>query len=88
MPKRPSDPESNIKSKLGRRIAQLRERIKQPNGRKLSQESLSEMTGYSPEFIGMVERGINAPSVEGCERIAIALKVDLYELFVFESLDK
>ena len=84
MPKKASDLESNVKAKLGKRIAQLRERVKQGNGRKLSQETLSEMSGYSSEFIGMVERGINAPSVEGCERIAKALQVELYELFIFD----
>jgi transcriptional regulator with XRE-family HTH domain len=49
----------------------------------MTQEALAEATDYSVDFIGLVERGINAPSVEGCERIAIALRVSLKELFDF-----
>jgi transcriptional regulator with XRE-family HTH domain len=51
--------------------------------KKLTQEKLAEKSGYSVEFISLVERGINAPSVEGCQRIAKALHVSLKELFNF-----
>ena len=50
---------------------------------KLTQEKLAEKTGYSVEFISLIERGINAPSVGGCERIAKALRVSLKDLFDF-----
>jgi transcriptional regulator with XRE-family HTH domain len=49
----------------------------------LTQEKLAEKTGYSVEFISVVERGINAPSVEGCARIAKALRIELKDLFDF-----
>ncbi len=37
------------------------------------------------EFISLVERGVNAPSVAGLEKFAKALKVDVRELFTFEG---
>ncbi len=67
-----------IKKKLGRRIAILRKEAG------FTQEAFSEKTGYSVEFISLVERGINAPSIEGFERIANALKVKIKELFDFD----
>tara|TARA_B100000614_G_scaffold249463_1_gene258508 strand:- start:186 stop:365 length:180 start_codon:yes stop_codon:yes gene_type:complete len=33
----------------------------------------------------LVEPGVNAPTVEGCEGIALALKVTVSELFDFDS---
>jgi transcriptional regulator with XRE-family HTH domain len=65
------------KKQLGRQIAALR------RSKKLTQEKLAEKSGYSVEFISLVERGVNAPSVEGCERIARALHVSLKDLFDF-----
>lgn len=68
-----------LKRKLGRRIADLRRR------KKLTQERLAEAVGCSVEFISLVERGVNAPSVAGLERFANVLKVDVRELFTFEE---
>lgn len=51
----------------------------------LTQEKLAEKSGYSVEFISMVERGVNAPSIEGCGRIANALRVSVKDLFDFEK---
>jgi transcriptional regulator with XRE-family HTH domain len=65
------------KKQLGGQIAALR------RSKKLTQEKLAEKTGYSVEFISLVERGINAPSVEGCGRIAKVLQVSLKDLFDF-----
>jgi transcriptional regulator with XRE-family HTH domain len=64
-----------ITKRLGRRIAALR------NEKGLTQEALAEKADYSVEFISFVERGINSPSVKGCERIANALKVHVKDLF-------
>ncbi|MGA3008576.1 MAG: helix-turn-helix transcriptional regulator [Opitutaceae bacterium] len=66
-----------LKKQLGRRIAKLR----QVAG--LTQEKLAEKTGYSVAFVSLVERGINAPSIEGCEKIAKALCVSVKNLFDF-----
>ncbi|HEX3627112.1 MAG TPA: helix-turn-helix transcriptional regulator [Verrucomicrobiae bacterium] len=66
-----------LKKQLGKRIATLR----QTAG--LTQAKFAEKTGYSIEFISLVERGINAPSVEGCGRIAKTLRVSVKDLFDF-----
>lgn len=65
--------------KLGQRIANLR------RGRKLTQEQLAEVVGCSVEFVSLVERGINAPSVAGLETFARALRVEVKDLFTFED---
>lgn len=64
---------------LGRRIATLRKR----SG--FTQEQLAEAAGYSVEFISLVERGVNSPTVAGIERIAQVLKVEAKELFSFDG---
>jgi transcriptional regulator with XRE-family HTH domain len=66
-----------IKKALGRHIADLRKQ------KGFTQEQFAEATNYSVEFISFVERGINAPSLEGCERIANALEIKLKDLFDF-----
>lgn len=48
-----------------------------------TQEMLAEKSNYSVEFISFVERGINAPSIEGCDRIAKAFGIPLKDLFDF-----
>lgn len=68
-----------LQKKLGQRIASLRK------GRKLTQEQLAEALGCSVEFISLVERGVNAPSVAGLEKFAKTLKVEVRELFTFEE---
>lgn len=50
----------------------------------MSQERLAEASDYSVDFISLVERGINAPSIEGCERLAKALEVKIKDLFDFD----
>ena len=47
----------------------------------LTQEQLAEKTGYSVDFISLVERGINAPTVERLQDIAAILKVEVWQLF-------
>ena len=68
-----------LQKKLGHRIADLR------RSRELTQEQLAEALDCSVEFISLVERGVNAPSVAGLEKFAKALKVDVRELFTFEG---
>ena len=68
-----------IEKVLGKRIAEIRK----SNG--LTQESLAEKTGYSVEFISLVERGQNAPSVAGLAKIAKTLKVEVKDLFDFRK---
>ena len=64
-----------VEKALGKRIADLRK------AKGLSQEALAAKSRYSTEFISLVERGLNAPSVAGLARIAKALNVEIKELF-------
>jgi transcriptional regulator with XRE-family HTH domain len=68
-----------LQRKLGQRIAALRK------ARKLTQEQLAEALGCSVEFVSLVERGVNAPSVAGLEKFAKVLKVEVKELFTFDG---
>jgi transcriptional regulator with XRE-family HTH domain len=68
-----------LQRKLGQRIANLR------RTKKLTQEQLAEAVGCSVEFISLVERGVNAPSVAGLERFAKVLHVEVRELFTFQE---
>lgn len=67
------------KNQLGRRLFALRK------SRGITQEKLAELADYSVDFISLVERGINSPSFEGCERLAKALGISLKDLFDFEK---
>lgn len=51
--------------------------------KKLTQEQLAEAIGCSVEFISLVERGVNAPSVAGIENFARVLKIEPRDLFTF-----
>jgi transcriptional regulator with XRE-family HTH domain len=66
-----------LQKQLGARIANLR------RSRGLTQEQLAEAVDRSVEFISLVERGVNAPSVSGLELFAKALKVEVRDLFDF-----
>lgn len=68
-----------LQKKLGQRIADLR------RSKELTQEQLAEAVDCSVEFISLVERGVNAPSVAGLEKFAKALKVEVRDLFTFEG---
>jgi transcriptional regulator with XRE-family HTH domain len=68
-----------LQKKLGQHIAHLR------RGRELTQEQLAEAVDCSVEFISLVERGVNAPSVAGLEKFAKALNVEVRDLFSFEG---
>jgi transcriptional regulator with XRE-family HTH domain len=68
-----------LQKKLGQRVAELR------RARKLTQEQLAEAVGCSVQFISLVERGVNAPSVAGLENFAKVLKVEVRELFTFRA---
>ena len=68
-----------LQKKLGQRIADLR------RSRELTQEQLAEALDCSVEFISLVERGVNAPTVAGLEKFAKALKVEVRDLFTFEG---
>jgi len=51
----------------------------------LTQAQLAEKVNVTPHYIGMLEMGRNFPATDLIERIANALNIEMYELFV-ESL--
>lgn len=53
--------------------------------RKLTQEQFAEALACSVEFISLVERGVNSPSVAGLEKFAKVLKVEVKDLFSFDE---
>ena len=66
-----------LQKRLGQRIADLRK------NRRLTQVQFAKAVGCSVEFISLVERGVNAPSVARLEDFANALKVEVVDLFAF-----
>ena len=69
----------NIKIAFGKKLRHIR-RMKD-----LTQEELSERVGISVEFLSNLERGINGPSFDTLEKLAIALDVEIKTLFDFEG---
>ena len=61
---------------IGARIKYFRTR----NG--TSQEKLAWGAGINPAFLGELERGKKSPTVKTLEKIACALRINLYELFI------
>lgn len=69
-----------LKQDLGQRIQKLRK------DKKITQEQLAEMVGIDPKNISRIEKGNNYPTAENLTSISKALNVDIYELFVFNSI--
>lgn len=61
---------------IGEAVFKLRNQIG------LSQESLAERADIHPNYVGRIERGECAPTVEILLKIAKALKVRPYKLFL------
>jgi transcriptional regulator with XRE-family HTH domain len=68
-----------LQKNLGQRIADLRRQ------RRLTQVQFAKAVGCSVEFISLVERGVNAPSVARLEDFAKPLKVSVVGLFTFRG---
>ncbi len=67
---------SELKKLLGKRIKEIR------LAKDLTQEQLSELTEIGASSISKIESGIYHPSDENLERIAKALKVEPYKLYI------
>jgi transcriptional regulator with XRE-family HTH domain len=65
---------------FGRRVRLLRKQ------RGLTQEELGRRTELDHKYIGNIERGERTPSFEGMARLAQALGVEVYELFLPDRL--
>ena len=69
---------SNIHQLVAKNIRKQREFLG------ISQEKIALTAGLNRAYIGYIERGERKPSVDTLEKIAKALKVKLYQLFIFE----
>ena len=49
--------------------------------RQMTQEQFAEFIGISVDFLSLIERGINAPSFETIEQIALRLEIPVSSLF-------
>ncbi|HTF78906.1 MAG TPA: helix-turn-helix transcriptional regulator [Bradyrhizobium sp.] len=65
--------------KLRRTVARNLRRLRQKHG--LSQEELADRAGLNRNYVGMIEREENAPTVDALEQIAKALDINAVELF-------
>ena len=70
----------SIKNLLGLRIREIRKL------NKLTQEQLAEKIGIEIPSLSNIENGKNYPNSETIEKIAKGLKVEIFELFIFEHL--
>ena len=66
---------SHLYRLLGRQLAHFRLKAG------LTQEELAEKTDYSVDFIGLVERGVNAPTIARLQDIATTLGIEVWQLF-------
>ena len=57
------------------------ERVK----RGISQEILADMAGIARSTMGIIERGEQSPSLQTVAKVANALQLDVYKLFLFEE---
>lgn len=71
--------EASFRKELGARIQELRKRGP------MTQERLAELVEVSPSFIGPIERGEKLPSLVTLAKIAQALEVPVYQLFMVDS---
>jgi len=69
----------NICQKFGLNVRKYR------NQKGFSQEKLAEVSGLHRTYISAVERGVRSISLDNIEKIASALEIDAYKLFVFEN---
>lgn len=68
----------SIKYKLGKRIKELRQK------QKYTQEKLAELAGIEIPSLSNIENGKNYPSNETLEKLANALNVQPFELYLFD----
>lgn len=67
--------------KIGKKVKEIREQLRDANGNKITQEELADRAGLNRAYIGYIERGERNPSTETISKIAKALRVPIHELF-------
>lgn len=80
MAKVQQDKNKNYRYKLGQNIARIR---KQETG--YTQAEMEEYTGVSRAYYGRIELGTHAATIDVLIKIADALNVPLYRLFLDEN---
>lgn len=68
--------------KLGKIVAQNLRRTRKRRG--LSQEELAHLAGVNRNYVGMIEREENSPTIDMIERLADVLKVEPAEFLCKE----
>ena len=74
------NPNINYRRRLGQNIARIR---KQETG--YTQEEMETYTGVSRAYYGRIELGVHAATIDVLIKIADALNVPLYRLFLDET---
>ena len=69
----------HLKTQFGERLRDLRKQ------KEMTQERLAEEALISVDFLSLIERGINAPSFDTLEKLAIVLDVPVKYFFEFDS---
>lgn len=72
---------AEVDPRLGKRIRHLREKAR------LSQQQLADAIGINRSNLSQIETGARGPHVATQQRIAAALGVELFELYLFDDLD-
>ena len=68
-----------LRKQFGERLLSIRQQ------RRLTQEQFAELVGISVDFLGLIERGVNAPSFETLEVLAKRLDMPVAHLFMFDQ---
>lgn len=68
----------NLRERFGSRLRHIR------RTRDLTQEQFAELVGISVDFLSLIERGINAPSFETIDQMAVRLGLPVSSLFMFD----
>jgi len=61
---------------IGKKIKRLRNRLG------LTQDKLAEQVNINPKYLSNIERGLENPTLDTLLRLAISLKVELWEMLL------
>ncbi len=69
----------SCRMKLRRTVARNLRRLRQESG--LTQEELADLAGLNRNYVGMIEREENSPTVDALEQLSKALNVEPTSFF-------
>ena len=73
---------ASLRKRFGERVRELRNALGE------SQEAFADRCGLARTYVSRVERGGANPSLDAIEVFAVALKVDVVDLFTFPVVKK